>query len=126
MTETARRWLPLAAAIASEVTATLSLKAALDAPWLYVVVVAGYLAAFLLLARVLKAGMGLGVAYGIWGASGVVLTALLSAALFGEAITALMGLGIVVIVGGVLCIELGSQAAHRRAAAAASPPSDGV
>src|SRR5699024_11386791 len=38
----------------------------------------------LLILRALKAGLGLGVAYGIWGAMGVALTALFGAVLFGE------------------------------------------
>lgn len=66
-------WLLLAAAILCEVAATLSLKGALDRPALYVVVVAGYMASFTLLAAVLRRGMGLGVAYGIWSACGVTL-----------------------------------------------------
>lgn len=111
-----RKWLLLAAAISCEVTASLSLKGALDAPALYAVVVTGYLASFAFLALVLRAGLPLGVAYGIWGALGVALTALLSAALFAEPLTALMGLGIVLIIGGVLLVELGSQRAHDRAA----------
>ena len=56
----------------------------------------------------LAGGMALGVAYGIWAASGVALTAILSKFLFKEPFTWLMGLGIVLIVGGVLCIELGA------------------
>lgn len=43
-----------------------------------------------------------GVGYGIWGASGVALTAVLSAVIFGKPLTALMGLGIAVVIGGVL------------------------
>lgn len=57
--------------------------------------------------------MALGVAYGIWGASGVAFTAVGSFRLFGEPITALMGVGIIVIIAGVLCVELGAQAAHK-------------
>ena len=110
-----RKWLLLAAAISCEVTASLSLKGALDAPALYVVVVAGYVASFAFLALVLRAGLPLGVAYGIWGALGVALTALLSALLFAEPLTALMGLGMVLIIGGVFLVELGSQCAHDRA-----------
>lgn len=110
-----RKWLLLAAAISCEVTASLSLKGALDTPALYVVVVAGYVASFAFLALVLRAGLPLGVAYGIWGALGVALTALLSALLFAEPLTALMGLGMVLIIGGVLLVELGSQRAHDRA-----------
>lgn len=114
------RWLLLAAAIGLEVTASLSLKAALDAPGLYAVVVAGYAGSFACLAGVLRAGLPLGVAYGIWGAAGVALTATLSSLLLREPFTPLMGAGIGLIVGGVLLVELGSQRAQRTAAAPAS------
>ena len=63
------------------------------------VVVAGYALSFGFLALVLRRGMGLGVAYGIWAACGVVLTAILSALLFGEAFTVLKASGIVLIAG---------------------------
>ena len=111
-------WLLLLGAIVIEVTATLSLRGALDHPALYVVVVGGYVASFWLLALVLRRGMGLGVAYGIWGACGVVLTALLSAALFGEMFTLLKASGIVLIAAGVAVVELGSQRARRAEAVA--------
>jgi small multidrug resistance pump len=111
------RWLLLLAAVACEVTASLSLKAALDRPVLYLVVGAGYVASFALLAVVLARGVPLGVAYGIWGALGVAATAALSAVLFDEPLTPLMALGMVVVVAGVLTVELGSQAAgHERPA----------
>lgn len=103
----------LLAAVASEVTATLSLKGALDHSWLYVIVVTGYVGAFVLLTAVLKAGMPLGVAYGIWAALGVACTALLSAALFGEPLTMVMGVGLMLIIGGILLVELGSHAAAK-------------
>lgn len=107
-----RTWLLLAAAILLEVAATLSMKGALQLPALYTVVVVGYVGAFVCLSLVLRAGMGLGVAYGIWGACGVVLTAVFSMVLFGEPLTLLMGAGIALVIGGVLCVELGSQAAR--------------
>lgn len=114
-------WLLLAGAIAMEVTASLSLKAALDAPAWYVLVVIGYVSSFVLLGLVLRAGMPLGVAYGVWGATGVAATALLAAVLFGEPLTPVMIGGLVLIAAGVLCVELGSQrATARRAAQAAS------
>ena len=113
-----RAWLLLAGAIISEVTGSLSLKAALDAPAFYLLVAAGYLAAFVFLALVLRAGMALGVAYGIWGASGVALTAVMSLIVFGEPLTLMMGAGVVLIMAGVLCVELGSQTARKRAEAA--------
>jgi small multidrug resistance pump len=56
------------------------LKAALDNPVFFVVVVAGYAASFGFLAAVLRKGLGLGVAYGIWAASGVTLVALVGVA----------------------------------------------
>ncbi|MBE0010053.1 MULTISPECIES: DMT family transporter [unclassified Arthrobacter] len=112
MNKTVKGWLLLATAILAEVTGSLSLKGALDQPALYAVVAAGYVGAFILLAIVLRTGMALGVAYGIWAAAGVALTAIGSLLVFGEPITPLMGLGIVVIIAGVLCVELGAQAAH--------------
>lgn len=116
-----RAWLFLAVAIVTEVTGSLTLKAALDAPWLYVIVVTGYVSAFACLAQVLKAGLSVGVAYGVWGAVGVALTAVLSWLIFGEPLTLVMVLGIVLIIAGVLCVELGSQLAQRRASRAKDP-----
>ncbi len=108
-----RTWALLGGAICSEVTGSLSLKAALDRPVLYAVVVVGYVASFVLLAEVLRAGMPLGVAYGIWGALGVALTAVLGAAIFGEALNALIFAGLALIIGGVLLVEFGSHRARR-------------
>ena len=108
-----KKWLMLAAAIGSEVAATLALKAALDHPAWYALVVTGYVAAFAFLAVCLRLGMTIGVAYGIWGAGGVTITAILSAVIYGEPLTALMGLGIALIIAGVLTVEFGSQRAAR-------------
>ena len=102
-----RQWVLLLGAIACEVTGSLSLKAALDRPALYVVVGTAYVASFVLLAAVLRAGMGLGVAYGIWGALGVAATAVLSWLVFDEALTAPMVLGLGLVIAGVLLVELG-------------------
>lgn len=114
-TSNARRWLLLAAAIVLEVAGSLSLKGALTTPALYLAVVLGYTGAFFFLALTLRARMPLGVAYGIWGAAGVVLTAVLSALIFGETLTPLMGVGVAVIIAGVLCVELGAQRARAQA-----------
>ena len=96
----------LLAAIASEVTGTLSLKLASDGRGLrwYGVVITGYLAAF----AMLKAGLPLGVAYGIWSAGGVAVTAIASRLLFGEPLTRTMVAGIALIMAGVLLVEIGS------------------
>lgn len=103
-------WLALAAAIGSEVAATLSLRvAAHGARRWYVLVVAGYLAAFALLSVSLAHGMPLGVAYGVWTATGVAVTAVASRLLFDEPLTPVMAAGIVLIAGGVLLVELGAH-----------------
>ncbi|MEV4186622.1 SMR family transporter [Streptosporangium canum] len=73
-------------------------------------VAVGYIGAFFSLSMALRAGLGVGVAYGIWAASGVALTALASRVLFHEPLTKTMIAGIGLIIGGVLLIELG--AAH--------------
>ena len=101
------KWVLLAGAILSEVTGSLSMKAAIGHPGWYVVVAVGYATSFVFLDRVLRAGVPLGVAYAIWGAIGVALTAGLSAAIFGETLSAVMIVGIVVVIAGVVCIELG-------------------
>lgn len=108
----------LAGAIASEVTGSVCMKAALDNPLWYIVTGVGFIVAFVFLGAVLRAGMPLGVAYGIWGASGVALTAIVSTAIFGEPLTGTMVAGMALIVVGVLTIELGSQHAARQRAAA--------
>jgi small multidrug resistance pump len=107
------KWILLTGSILSEVTASLSLKGALDHPSLYILVAIGYVASFTLLALVLRQGMPLGAAYGIWGAMGVATTAVMSALIFGESLTWIMGAGIVLIIGGVLAVELGSHTGHQ-------------
>ncbi|GAA4704664.1 SMR family transporter [Promicromonospora umidemergens] len=104
-------WLFLTGAILFEVSATLALRVASTGRKVWFIGVGvGYLVAFTMLVQTLANGMPLGVAYGIWAAAGVALTAVLSKILFGEPLTGLMGLGIILIVGGVLLIETG--AAH--------------
>lgn len=104
------RWVFLAFAILTEVSATLSLRVAASGRrvW-YVAVAVGYLASFALLSLTLHEGMGVGVVYGIWTAVGVALTAVLSKALFGEPLTRVMALGLLLIIGGVALLELGQH-----------------
>ena len=97
----------------AEVSATLALHGSETRPALYVVVIIGNLLAFVGLASILRCGMALGVAYGIWGASGVALTALLASALFGEPLTIVMGLETGLVIVGVLLVETGSHPAQR-------------
>ncbi|WP_435743463.1 DMT family transporter [Microbacterium sp. PMB16] len=110
-------WPPLLIAIGLEVSATLALRAAegFTHPLWLIVVVIGYSGSLWLLSIVLDRGMPVGVAYGIWSAIGVVLTAVLGTALFGETLGAVQIVGVGVIVIGVLLVELGS---HKREPAA--------
>ncbi|AWB90956.1 DMT family transporter [Aeromicrobium chenweiae] len=104
------QWFLLGLAITVEVVATLSLKVATGGrPRWYAGVAAGYVTALVLLSLALDAGLGLGVAYGIWTATGVAATAILSRVLFKEPLTLLMTAGIGLIVAGVLLIELGAS-----------------
>lgn len=74
-------------------------------------VVAGYVGAFLLLTLVLRAGVPIGVTYGIWGALGTAGTAVLAAVIFGDPFTLAIAMGIGLIIAGVLLIEIGSERA---------------
>lgn len=104
-----KRWYFLCAAIASEVVATLSLRASIDNPIWSAIVVVGYIMAFSLLGLTLRAGMPIGVAYGVWGAAGVALVALFGVLLFNEALSwAAIG-GIILIIGGVALVQTGSK-----------------
>jgi small multidrug resistance pump len=107
-----RKWALLAGAIFTEVDATLSLRASVDhSAWL-AVVITGYVVSFVMLTLVLRAGMPVGVAYGIWGALGTAVTAVLAAALFGDPFTWPIVAGIGLIIAGVLLVEFGSHRAE--------------
>ncbi|MEU7633663.1 multidrug efflux SMR transporter [Nocardia sp. NPDC049220] len=96
-------------AIASEVTATVSLKYSDGfskvAPSIAVVI--GYGAAFFFLSRVLMRGMPIGVAYGIWSAVGVAAIALIGVLFLNERLTLVQVGGIGLVILGVLALELG-------------------
>jgi small multidrug resistance pump len=107
------KWLMLGVAILSEVVGTLALRAAIDHPAWFIVVTLGYLVAFALLGAVLAAGMPVGVAYGIWAATGVALTAVLATLVFGDPFTVQIGFGIALVMVGVLLVEVGSHGSGR-------------
>jgi small multidrug resistance pump len=103
-------WLLLIGAIVTEVAATLSLRASeglRKKRWIAPVAVC-YITAFTFLTFALNEGMPVGIAYGIWAASGVALTAIGARIFFKERLTVRMIAGIVLIAVGVLVIELGS------------------
>lgn len=107
----------LVLAIVSEVFGTLALRAAATGRSIfYVGVAVGYVVSFLGLILALRAGLALGVAYGVWAATGVALTAVASHYLFAEPLTRRMLVGIGLIVIGVLAIELGAAPTFTQAA----------
>jgi small multidrug resistance pump len=101
-------WLLLVAAIASEVLATSALKLSdnfADKGWT-LVVVAGYLASFVLLARALKLQMEVGVAYAVWAGMGTAAIAAIGVLFLGESMNLVKAAGIVLIIGGVVVLNL--------------------
>ena len=104
------QWIFLSIANALEMMGTLALRAASTGrkAW-FALVFIGYLGAFAALTVTLSEGLALGVAYGIWSACGVALTAIASRILFEEPLTPHMMGGIALIAAGVLLVELGAN-----------------
>ncbi|GAA4163416.1 hypothetical protein GCM10022286_23840 [Gryllotalpicola daejeonensis] len=115
------RWLLLAGTIVFEVAGSLSLEGAIEHPWLYAVVAVAYVLSFWLFGRVLRAGMPVGMAYAIWGAIGVALTAALADLIFDEELTTLTIIGMVIVIAGVVLINVGGG--HAGAQATGEPSS---
>jgi small multidrug resistance pump len=106
-------WVLLAMAIIAEVTATTSLKLSdgFTKPGPVAVVVVGYLASFFLLAKILERGTSIGVVYAIWSAIGVALIVIVDAIWFGHRLSAVQAVGMVMVIGGVVALELGGSSA---------------
>jgi small multidrug resistance pump len=104
-------WIWLAGAILLEVFATTSLKFSEGFTRLLpsVFVVAGYAGAFYMLSQALTRGMPLGVAYGVWAAAGVALLAVIGAVFLGESLTWIQVVGIAMVIGGVMALEMGGR-----------------
>ncbi|GAB3912782.1 DMT family transporter [Kibdelosporangium lantanae] len=102
-------YLLLAVAIVGEVSATTALKLSENFSRLLpsVVVVVGYLVAFGVLAKLLKDGFPVGVAYAVWAAAGIAAVALIGALFLDEPVTWTMVGGLALIIGGVVLLELG-------------------
>lgn len=103
-------WFYLAIAIASEVIATSSLKAASGfTRWLpSLMVVAGYASAFYFLSLTLRA-IPLGVAYAVWSGAGVALVSLVARVVYHQRLDPAAILGIALIVAGVIVLKLFSR-----------------
>ena len=103
-------WMFLAAAIAAEVAATSALKSSegFTRPWPSLVVVVGYATAFYFLSLTLKV-IPVAVAYAVWSGMGIVLIAVMAWALYGQKLDAWGVVGISMILGGVLVLNLLSR-----------------
>jgi small multidrug resistance pump len=102
-------YLVLAIAIVGEVSATTALKLSENFSRLgpSIVVVLGYLLAFGMLARLLKDGFPVGVAYAVWAAAGIAAVAAIGALFLNEPVTWTMAGGLLLVIGGVVLLELG-------------------
>ncbi|HET8615596.1 MAG TPA: multidrug efflux SMR transporter [Actinomycetales bacterium] len=106
-------WILLALAISTEIAATTALKASegFSRLWPSVVVVVGYVASFVLLARALKT-LDVGVAYAIWSGVGTAVVAALGVLLFAESMSLMKAVWIAVIIVGVIGLQATSGGAH--------------
>jgi small multidrug resistance pump len=105
-------WVLLVAAIGTEVTATLALRA-VSRGWRTgpaLVVLVGYAASFVLLALALRT-ITVSTAYAVWSGLGTVGVAVLAWLVYGERVTWAGAAGIALIVAGVAVLNL-SGAAH--------------
>jgi small multidrug resistance pump len=105
-------WLMLTGAIIAEVLATTALKLSdgfVHKGW-SLLVVAGYGAAFFLLAQALKLQMEVGTAYAVWAGAGTAAIAAIGVLFFGESVNAAKIAGIALIIGGVIVLNLAGGA----------------
>ncbi|MER7364729.1 DMT family transporter [Nonomuraea wenchangensis] len=104
-------WILLALAIASEILATSALKLSnglTHIGWT-IVVAAGYITSFTLLAQALKLQLDMGTAYAVWSGAGTAAIALIGAAFMGETLTPYKIGGILLIIAGVIVLNLAAR-----------------
>ena len=103
----------LAAAIVSEVCGTTALKLSQGFTVLLpsICVVIAYVAAFGLLTFVLK-DMSLGLAYGVWGGAGTVLTTDVGILAFGDPFGWVTAVGLALAVAGIALLSMGTEEAE--------------
>ena len=100
-------WLLLAAAIVTEVAGTLLLRVSegFTRPPASAGVLVGYAVSIVLFSRVLGRGTALGIAYGTLTGCGLAAAALISTVVFGDPITPLQVVGLLLLSGGVLALQ---------------------
>lgn len=97
-------------AIVAEVLGTSALKASQQFPrfWPSVLVVVGYAVAFYMLTLVLRT-LPVGIAYAFWAGLGIVLVTLIGVVVFGERLDLPAVIGLAMIIGGVVVIQVFSD-----------------
>jgi len=105
-------YLILTLAVAAETIGTTALQASQQFTrlWPSVLVVLAYAVSFYLLSMTLKI-MPVGVVYALWSGLGIVLIAIIGLLVFGQKLDLPAILGIAMILGGILVIQLFSQTA---------------
>ena len=103
-------WMQLGLAIVAEVVATSALKASAGFTrlWPSVLCAVGYALAFYLLSLVMRT-LPTGVVYAVWSGLGIVLISLVGWLLYGQKLDLPAVVGMAMIVGGVLVIQLLSK-----------------
>ncbi|KAA9000708.1 multidrug efflux SMR transporter [Affinibrenneria salicis] len=103
-------YLLLAAAIASEIVGALATRFSngFTKPLPTLLAIVGVVGAYYLLSQVLNRGMAIGVAYAIWAALGVACVAIIGAVFLGDKLSWIQSIGIVLVIGGVVALELGA------------------
>lgn len=116
-------WLKLSLAIVVEVLATIALRQSQSFSqlgWTALMLV-GYITSFWLLAQITDQ-LEIGVIYAVWSAAGTAIVAVLGIALFDEGVSALKIVGLALIVGGVVALNLGGGGGHGEASVGAPGP----
>ena len=100
----------LAIAIVAEVIATASMKAVkgISTPLPLVLMICGYAVAFWMLTLVVRS-IPVGIAYAIWSGLGIVLISVAALVIYGQKLDLPAMLGMAMIVGGVVVIQLFSN-----------------
>ena len=101
-------WVLLLFAIATEIAGTMALRAlSTGFRWVPAVVVTlGYLTSFVLLALALRT-VAVSTAYAVWSGVGTVGVAVLAVLIYGEKITLVGGVGMVLVIAGCVLLNLG-------------------
>lgn len=111
----------LSFAIVSEVLGTTFMKMSdgFTHPVFGLFTAACYIISFVLLTLALK-HLSLGMAYGIWGGVGTLLTTLVGIVVWNDPFSVIVGIGMIAVVAGIALLSKGTQEAEEAAAAESS------